>query len=1031
MAGWLFDVPSLKSVMPGLATMKANTALGLCLSGASLWLWPRKPETTAQPIARALGLIVALLGALTLGEYILGRDFGIDELLFRDAPGAVQTPYPGRMSPLSALDFLLSGLALGWLRAETRDGHRPAEFLALAAASIAAMAVIGYLYSVATLYRLVSYTGMAVHTALAFSLMSAGILTAWPERGLMALSLSQGGGGKLVRHLLPVTLLSLLALNWLITAGGRHGMYEPALVVPLGLMASLVITTLLIWSHAKVQQRTEQELRDSEARYRGLAELSPDAIFINTDNRISYVNPALVKLLGASGPEQILGRSPFEIIHADDHPLVRKRIRRVLNGEVMPLIAERFVKLDGTVVPVEVAAAPHQDHGGRGIQVVLRDISERTQTEQALQDAYTDLLNERNRLEAVMQALPVGVAIVDAQGGNIRANRAFELIWGGPRLPTQSVRDYAGYQAWWLDTGQPVQPEDWASAQAVQEGKTVVGQVMEIARFDGSRAFVHNSAAPIRDAGGQIVGSAVAIMDISESVRHAQVIREREERYRLAIEAAQLGTWDWDLLSNQMMWNPHHSTIFGYPPKDGPWDYQAFAARVHPEDWRRVEAALAEARDQRSRYALDYRLVWPDGELRWVSAAGDFQYDEHDRPVRMIGVIMDITERKHIEAKLADQAQQLRAADRRKDEFLAMLAHELRNPLAPIRNAVRLLKKLGPKDPQLEWSRDVIDRQVSHMARLLDDLLDVARIMRGKITLKTEPIRLTDAIERALEATRPSMEAKKQILTVSLPATLLWIQGDLTRLAQVLGNLLDNAMKYTNEGGRITLNVTSEAGFASILIQDTGMGIAPELLPQVFDLFIQADQSLGRSEGGLGIGLTLVRQLVQMHGGTVTASSAGLGQGSEFTVRLPLLQDWCPVAEPRIASSDAWPSRSASKLRILVVDDYPDAAQSLMLLLKAAGHEVETADCGAAALERVPSLHPEVVLIDIGLPDLNGYQVAQRLREIPETRQAILIALTGYGNPEDRERARSAGFDHFLLKPPDIDALSAVLATVE
>jgi CheY-like chemotaxis protein len=350
--------------------------------------------------------------------------------------------------------------------------------------------------------------------------------------------------------------------------------------------------------------------------------------------------------------------------------------------------------------------------------------------------------------------------------------------------------------------------------------------------------------------------------------------------------------------------------------------------------------------------------------------------------------------------------------------------------LAPIRNAVQLLKKLGPKDPQLEWGRDVIDRQVGHMARLLDDLLDVARIMRGKISLKTAPMQIAEAIEYALEATRPSIEAKQQVLIISLPDKPLWVQGDLTRLAQVVANLLDNAMKYTDPGGRIRLSATEEADCVTLRIQDTGVGIDPELLPHVFDLFTQAHQSLGRSQGGLGIGLTLTQQLVHLHGGTIAASSLGLDQGSEFTVRLPLLRNWCPLTERRMASSQAQPSSSSSKLRILVVDDYADAAQSLALLLRAEGHEVETADCGAAALERAANFEPQAVLLDIGLPDLDGYQVAQRLRKIPEARQAVLIALTGYGQNEDRERARNAGFDHFLLKPPDIDALSAVLATL-
>lgn len=1135
LAGWIFDIPHFRSVIPGLATMKANTALGLSLSGISLWLWHRRPEASIQPIARTLGLMVALLGALTLGEYASGRAFGIDQLLFYDAPGAPQTPYPGRMSPLSALNFLLGGLSLTWLRTETRAGWRPAEFLALTAAAVATMAVIGYLYSVATLYQLVSYTGMAFHTALAFLCLSAGILCARPQRGLLTLWLSHGGGGKLVRRLLPFSLFSLLVLNWLITAGGRRGLYDPALVAPLSLIASLSIVTVLIWSHARTQQRAEQALRDSEARYRALAELSPDAILINVDDRISYVNPALVNLLGAAGPEQILGRSPFEIIHPDDHPVVRERIRRVLHGEVMPLIEEHFVKLDGTVVPVEVAAAPHADRGGRGIQVVLRDISERKLAEERL--AASEI-----SFRTLCESAPLGILKFDTQGRCTYCNQAWMEISG------RDANENLGFG--WNEATHPVEREtvlsDWQRAAA--EKRTWVREYRVLTSGREVR-WIRALASPLCCTGDKPLGHVGTFMDMTERKLFEDTLHEQSKLLDLAQILAcdldgkiifwnsgaerlfgwhrseaigqishhllqtrfpqpvavireqlfQTGAWEGELVHKTKQGRPiivatHwalHRNIQGIPTAILEVNNDITDREQALQDLRRSEA---EAQTRLIELETTYEtapigLCVLDRELRFqrvnerfaeingLPAADHVGRSIHEvvpklahqveplmrgvldngKPViglevtgetpaqpgvqriwlehwfplkdsegQVLGINIvteEITERKRAEAAL-------READRRKDEFLAMLAHELRNPLAPIRNAVQLLRKLGPKDPQLEWGRDVIDRQVSHMARLLDDLLDVARIMRGKISLKTTPMQIGDAIEYALEATRPSIEAKKQVLIISLPDKTLWVQGDLTRLAQVVANLLDNAMKYTDPGGRIRLSATEEADWATLRIQDTGVGIDPELLPHVFDLFTQAHQSLGRSQGGLGIGLTLTRQLVHLHGGTVTASSPGLDRGSEFTVRLPLLKNWCPLTERPMASSQAQPSSSSSKLRILVVDDYADAAQSLALLLRAEGHEVETADCGAAALERAANFQPQAVLLDIGLPDLDGYQVARRLRETPETRQAVLIALTGYGQSEDRERARNAGFDHFLLKPPDIDALSAVLATL-
>jgi CheY-like chemotaxis protein/nitrogen-specific signal transduction histidine kinase len=382
-------------------------------------------------------------------------------------------------------------------------------------------------------------------------------------------------------------------------------------------------------------------------------------------------------------------------------------------------------------------------------------------------------------------------------------------------------------------------------------------------------------------------------------------------------------------------------------------------------------------------------------------------------------VATNITERKRAEEALC-------LADQRKDEFLAMLAHELRNPLAPIRNAVQLLKIQAATDPRLAWSCNTIDRQVTHMARLLDDLLDVARIMQGKIRLNIERIELTDIVNNALETSHLLIESRGQELIISQTMHSQWINGDRVRLAQVLSNLLNNASKYTDEGGKITLSIMRENAEIVIEIRDTGIGIAPDILPHIFDLFTQADHSLAHSQGGLGIGLTLVRQLVEIHGGTVSAASAGIGKGSSFTVRLPASMMNLSATESVLTES----TLPLPKRRILIVDDYADAAESLMMVLEAEGHQIEIADCGMKAIEQAQVFQPQVVLLDIGLPDLNGYEVAKRLRTLPETRDAILIALTGYGKPEDLEFSKAAGFNHYLLKPLDFEKLSSLLASI-
>ena len=408
------------------------------------------------------------------------------------------------------------------------------------------------------------------------------------------------------------------------------------------------------------------------------------------------------------------------------------------------------------------------------------------------------------------------------------------------------------------------------------------------------------------------------------------------------------------------------------------------------------------------------------GEALWMIYNVFTLKDLNGNKVGFGTVSTNITERKRI-------AEGLRVANQSKDEFLAMLAHELRNPLAPIRNAVQLLKIQAPTDPKLAWSCNVIDRQVSHMVRLLDDLLDVARIMQGKIRLSIEHLELTEIVNNAVETSRPLIESRGQELTISLATMPQWIEGDRVRLAQVLSNLLNNAAKYTGEGGKITLSVMHSGSDVVIKVLDTGIGISPEILPHIFDLFTQADHSLAHSQGGLGIGLTLVRQLVEMHGGKVTVASAGIGQGSSFMVRLPVLamaMDSSATQSVLTESTLAMP-----KFRILIVDDYADAAESLMMVLEAEGHEVEIADCGMKAIEQAQVFQPQVVLLDIGLPDLNGFEVAKRLRALPKTREANLIALTGYGNPENVGLAQSAGFNHQLLKPVDFEKLSILLAS--
>jgi signal transduction histidine kinase/DNA-binding response OmpR family regulator len=384
---------------------------------------------------------------------------------------------------------------------------------------------------------------------------------------------------------------------------------------------------------------------------------------------------------------------------------------------------------------------------------------------------------------------------------------------------------------------------------------------------------------------------------------------------------------------------------------------------------------------------------------------------------------VEITERRQAEARLEE-------ASRRKDEFLAMLAHELRNPLAPIRNAVELIRLAAPADQKVRWAADVTDRQVRQLTRLVDELLDVARISQGKVVLQTQCLDLVTVVSQCVDSHRDPAARRHQSLSLSLPDMPLNLNGDSTRLAQIVNNLLSNAIKYTPEGGAITVGVSHSARadgeFAVLEVSDNGIGIDAELLPHVFELFEQGKRALDRTQGGLGVGLTLVQRLVQLHGGDVVASSAGAGQGAQFRVTLPCLGEVLEAGDPD-AGGERLPTAAVAR-RILVVDDNLDVVETTTMLLSLSGHEVQSAKDGLQALQLAVAFRPEVVLLDIGLPLMDGYEVARRLRQMPELEGALLVALTGYGQQGDRQRGKEAGFDDHMLKPVDPHALARVIA---
>jgi PAS domain S-box-containing protein len=519
--------------------------------------------------------------------------------------------------------------------------------------------------------------------------------------------------------------------------------------------------------------------------------------------------------------------------------------------------------------------------------------------------------------------------------------------------------------------------------------------------------------------------------------RANQRVRDNEERLRLAIDMAGIAPWELDVSATtagagsppeepRWSWNLRRPLQRWTAALEAQWGlapgtvttYDDLHRHVHPDDRAALEAQWAAALAEGRPFEIEYRIVSGSGATRWIYSKGEPVYNEAGQPTRLIGNNIDITERKR-----TDEA--LRTADRNKSEFIAMLAHELRNPLAPIRTAAEILSRTGGGDSAHDHAVDVIGRQVRQMTRLVDDLLDVNRIAQGKITLQTTAVELGQVLSETAETCRPLFDDGGVQLTVALPSSPIRVAADPARLAQIVHNLLSNAAKFTPRGGHVRLSVQADGGSAVIRVLDDGIGIAREQIDQVFERFFQVDTSLERATGGLGLGLTLVKTLAELHHGTVQAHSPGKGLGTEFIVRLPM-----PVEPPQMAAP-AMPAAQTEQVsrRILIVDDNRDSAESLALLLEMAGHTTHVAHDGLDAVEMAARIRPDLVLLDLGLPRLNGYDAARRIRALPSGGPVVIVAVTGWGQDSDRQKTVEAGFDVHLVKPVDPDVLIKLIAS--
>jgi PAS domain S-box-containing protein len=544
-------------------------------------------------------------------------------------------------------------------------------------------------------------------------------------------------------------------------------------------------------------------------------------------------------------------------------------------------------------------------------------------------------------------------------------------------------------------------------------------ETIRVAR-DGHQLELSLTISPVRAATGEIIGAS----------KVARQITERKQAERIQAQLAAIVESSDDAIVSKTLdgiiqsWNSAAVRIFGYTAEE------AIGQRITliiPDDLHGEERGIiAQLRAGKRVEHFDTMRITKDGRRIPVSLTVSPIHDDKGRVIGASKIARDISERRRAEEALRATEEALRVANQRKDEFMALLAHELRNPLAPIRYALAASRKHGASAEQRERSQEIIERQVTHMSRLLDDLLNVARITRGTLELRITTLEFTTVLGTAIEAARPFLDAKQHSLSVELPTEAPRLNADPIRLAQVFSNLLINAAKYTDPGGKIRVAASIEGDMLVVAIRDTGIGISPQMMPRLFEMFTQAQDALDRSQGGLGLGLALVRGIVQLHGGSVSARSEGEGRGSEFTVRLPLGRaSRAPQTGAQAASLSG-----AERLKILVIDDNEDAAEMCATFLELAGQDVRRAYNGRSALALAEAFRPRVALLDIGLPDISGYEVARALRRAPWATNLLLVAVTGWGQDQDKQRALDAGFDHHLTKPIEPDELERLLQSI-
>jgi PAS domain S-box-containing protein len=813
-----------------------------------------------------------------------------------------------------------------------------------------------------------------------------------------------------------VSILGYLACAYLfIPPRGRILFGDVATVI--GAVAYL-LTCAIIIGLGEAMRRAQRRAGEARELIHVTLRSIGDAV-ITTDNqgRVTYLNAVAESLTGWM-QQAALGQpleSVFRIVNeATRVPVENPATKALREGAVVGLANHSvLIQKNGRELAIDDSAAPIRDELGQvsGCVLIFRDVSAQRRLEQ---DRASQLQAARF-LASIVESSDDAIVSKSLDGIIQSWNAAAERLFG------YTADQAVGRHISLIIPPELIAEEDQILA-SLRAGQRIEHFETERQRSDGQRVFVSLTISPIKDADGAVTGASKIVRDITDR-RRAEA---EQQKLITLVENSTDFIGICDLAGMPMFVNSAGMRMIGlddidharrtpvssfFFPEDQPWIMNEFFPSVLEKGHGEVEVRFRH---------------FKSGEARWMSYKVLTLPDTAGRPVALATLSQDVTERKRFEDTLRRVAIDLSDADRRKNEFLAMLAHELRNPLAPISHAIQALRLAGTDAKSVHAATEMLGRQVGQMVRLVDDLLDMSRISRGKIELRKDWIELAPIITQAVEATRALYKSMNHELTVTLPSHPIYLEADPARLAQVVGNLLNNACKFTDSGGHVWLTVEQDRTQAVIRVRDNGIGIAAEQLPRLFEMFMQLDTSQERSREGLGIGLTLVKTLVEMQGGTVEAYSEGPGRGSEFVIRMPTVAEM-PRPLPRETTAERL---SAVRRRILVVDDNEDAAEWLAAVLRLNGHETHVAHDGLEAVRSAERIRPDAVLLDIGLPRLDGYEACRRIRAQSWGQDLLLVALTGWGQDEDRQKSREAGFDAHLVKPVDDEVLLKLLASL-